>query len=144
MCATPWPCATPRVLRRAGKGQIKATRAANSLPLAQISYGVMTVMINSVTTALRSTHASTPILGEFSGVMWVIATVGQSVYSDRWSQPLRNIIGVLLSSDLTERKKYFYWPTHTLVSIHSTRKKKDYYRNKRLHSAFATATCLVR
>jgi hypothetical protein len=69
MCATPWLCATPRALRLVEKGQIRVTRAANSLPLARIGYGVVTVTINSVTTALRSTHASTPILGEFSGIM---------------------------------------------------------------------------
>jgi hypothetical protein len=84
------------------------------------------VTINSGTTVLRSTPASMPIQGASSGVMLAIVIAELSVSSDRLLRQSRSTADVLLSSDLTEARRFYSSPTLNSVYIFFTKSQLEW------------------
>jgi hypothetical protein len=127
-----------------GKVLIKDTEAANLSYRGRIGCGAVMVTINSAIIVSRFTPASTHILGAFSSAMLATAIVGQSAYYVRWLLLFKNIVDALLSFAPIKAKKPFYSLTHTSAFMFYIRGKKGYLRKRKIHYAFAIATCLVR
>jgi hypothetical protein len=103
------------------KGPDKGRKGGELSHPGPTGYGAVMVTINSGTTVLRSTPASMPIQGASSGVMLVIAIAELSVSSDRLLRQSRSTADVLLSSDLTEARRFYSSPTPNSVYIFFTK-----------------------
>jgi hypothetical protein len=127
----------------AARALTRDAKGASSLHPGRIGSDAVMATISSAITALRSTPASMPIQGAFSGATLIIAIAELSVCSDRLLRQSKHTGDVLLSSDPIEARRFYFSPMLNSVCIFYTNKQLEWLMLQKIRCGSAIATCLV-